>query len=199
MAEILLFHHVCGLTDGVAALGDDLRAAGHVVHVPDLFGGRTFDTVEEGVAHLEDAGLDRVVAKGLDAADGLPEAIVYAGISLGVVPAQQLAQTRPGACGAVLLEACVPADVWGGWPSGVPVQVHGMEADPFFAGEGDIDAARALVDGAAPSARAELHTYAGDRHLFTDRSLPSHDPSAAATALERVLGFLDAITPAGRA
>jgi dienelactone hydrolase len=189
MADVILFHHLQGLTEGVQALAGDLRAAGHVVHTPDFFDGRTFAAFDDGLAHVESLGFDAVVDRAVQAADGLPENVVYAGISLGVMPAQRLAQTRPGAVGAVFLEACAPADAFGGWPAGVPVQVHGMDADPFFAGEGDIDAARELVTQAEDG---ELFVYPGDRHLFTDRSLPSYDAEAAGLVLERVLAFLAA-------
>jgi dienelactone hydrolase len=193
VSEVLLFHHAQGLTPGVVALADELRHAGHTVHTPDLFGGRTFPTLEEGLAHVAATGFDEVVVRGLRATDGLPEDLVYAGISLGVLPAQRLAQTRRGARGAVLLEACAPAATWGGWPAGVPVQVHGMDGDPVFAGEGDLDAARELVTQAGATARAELFTYPGDRHLFTDRSLPGHDAAAAELVTARVLAFLAAL------
>lgn len=194
MAEILLFHHAQGLTSGVVAWADQLRAAGHVVHTPDLYDGRTFATVQEGVAHAEEVGFGTVVERGLRAADGLPAELVYAGFSLGVMAAQQLAQTRPGARGAILCEACVPTDAFGdGWPAGVPVQVHGMDADEFFAGEGDIDAARALVAEAGATASAELYVYPGDRHLFADRSLASYDADAAALLTQRALAFLAAL------
>jgi hypothetical protein len=83
---------------------------------------------------------------GQAAAGELPSELVYAGFSLGVLPAQMLAQTRPGATGALLFEACVPVSEFGGtWPPEVPVQIHGMDADELFAGEGDLQAARALV------------------------------------------------------
>lgn len=168
----MLFHHAQGLTAGVLAFADDLRAAGHVVHTPNLYDGRTFPTVEEGVAHAQELGFGNVVECDVRAADGLPAELVYAGLSLDVMPAQQLAQTRAGARGAVLCEACVPSSEFGdGWPAGVPVQVHGMDADVFFAGEGDIEAARALVAEAGTSAHAELFVYPGDRHLFADNSL----------------------------
>jgi dienelactone hydrolase len=188
MAEVVLFHHAQGLTPGVVAFADELRRAGHTVHTPDLFEGRTFDTVEEGVAHVGEIGFSEVIARGVRAAEGLPAGLIYAGFSLGVLPAQQLAQTRAGARGALLLEACVPVSEFGGtWPDGVPVQVHGMDADPFFAGEGDLDAARALV---AEARDAELYLYPGDQHLFADRSLPSYDADATALLTTRVLAFL---------
>ncbi len=132
-----------------------------------------------------------MIARGTGAAEGLPAGLVHLGFSLGVLPAQKLAQTRPGAKGALLLEACLPVSEFAGaWPQDVPVQVHGMDGDPFFAGEGDVDAARALVETALD---AELFLYPGDRHLFTDSSLPSYDEHAATQVTRRVLGFLDRI------
>jgi dienelactone hydrolase len=192
MAEVLLFHHVLGLTTGVVAFADGLREAGHMVHTPDLFGGRTFATIEEGAAYTGELGFGTLIERGVSNADGLPAGLVYGGFSLGVLPAQKLTQTRPGAKGALLFEACVPVSEFGGtWPPGVPVQIHGMDADPFFAGEGDIDAARALVAEAGASTRAELFVYPGDAHLFADNSLPSFDSEAAALLSDRVQGFLD--------
>jgi dienelactone hydrolase len=188
MVEVVLFHHAQGLTPGVAAFADDLRQAGHTVHTPDLFEGRTFDSVEAGVGYASEIGFGEVLDRGVRAVEGLPAELVYAGFSLGVMPAQQLAQTRPGVRGALLLHACLPVSEFGiAWPDGVPVQVHAMDADPFFVDEGDIDAARELVDGAKD---AELFLYPGDQHLFADSSLPSYDPDAAALLRERVLSFL---------
>lgn len=196
MAEVLVFHHGHGLTAGVRQFAGQLRRAGHTVHAPDLFEGQVFDSLADGIAHAERVGVGTVIARGTAVAEGLPAELVYVGFSLGVLPAQKLAQTRPGAKGALLLEACVPVAEFGGaWPQDVPVQVHGMDADPFFSGEGDVDAARSLVQTAADG---ELFLYSGDRHLFTDSSLPSHDEHAARQALHRVLGFLDHIErPAG--
>lgn len=188
MAEVLLFHHVLGATPGVHAFAESLRAAGHTLHVPDLFGGCTFDSIEAGMAHVDEIGFGTVVERGVAAADGLPTGVVYAGFSLGVVPAQCLAQTRAGARGAILMEACVPVAEFGDvWPADVPVQIHGMSDDPFFAGEGDIDAARALVEG---TDGAELFVYDGGGHLFADPASPGFDPEAAALLLDRVLAFL---------
>jgi len=190
MAEVVLFHHAQGLTSGVLAFADELRLAGHTVHTPDVFEGRTFATVEEGIGFAKEVGFAEVFERGVRAAEELPPELVYAGFSLGAMPAQSLAQTRPGARGALLFHSCVPTSEFGsGWPDGVPVQVHGMDGDPFFAGEGDIDAARALVD---ESEDAELFVYPGDQHLFADSSLASYDPEAAALLTQRVLEFLSA-------
>ena len=196
MAEVVLFHHAQGLTLGVVAFADTIRRAGHVVHTPDLFEGRNFDTVEEGVAHASEIGFGEIIERGVRAAEGLQAVPVYAGFSLGVLPAQRLAQTRADARGAILFHACVPVSEFGeAWPEVVPVQIHGMDADPFFAGEGDIDAARELVSEAA---NAELFLYSGDQHLFADSSLPSYDADASALLTQRVLDFLDAVRDGAR-
>ena len=188
MAEVVLFHHALGLTPGVTAFADELRRAGHTVHTPDLFQGRTFDTIEEGVGYARSIGFAEVIERGVRAVDGLPTELVYGGFSLGEVVAQKLAQTRQGARGALLFYSCVPVSEFGSaWPNGVPVQVHGMDADPYFVGEGDIDAARALVNEAEDG---ELFLYPGDQHYFADSSLPSYDASAAALLMQRVLDFL---------
>jgi dienelactone hydrolase len=191
MAEVMLFHHALGLTPGVVVFADELRGAGHTVHTPDLFEGRTFSGIEEGVGHAGEIGFPEVIERGVRAAEGLPAGLVYAGFSLGVLPAQKLAQTRPGARGALLFYSCVPVSEFGSaCPEGVPVQVHGMDADPFFVDEGDIDAARELVGQARD---AELFLYPGDQHYFADSTLPSYDPAAAALLTRRVLDFLSAI------
>ncbi len=188
MAEVLLFHHAQGQTSGFLDFADQLRSAGHTVHAPDLYGGRTFGSLDDGVAYAGEIGFDEVVDRGTRAADELPNELVYAGFSLGVVPAQKLAQTRIGARGALLFHACIPTSEFGSsWPVDVPAQIHGMEADPYFAGEGDLDAARALVESAE---QAELFLYPGDQHLFADASLASYDEGAALLLSQRVLSFL---------
>ena len=191
MAEIVLFHHAQGLTLGVIAFADELRHAGHIVHTPDLFEGRTFDSIEKGMSFVKELGFGEVMARGERAVEELPADLVYAGFSLGVVPAQKLAQTRPGARGALLFYSCIPVSEFGSaWPKDLPVQVHGMDADPIFVGEGDIDAARALVEEAEDG---ELFLYPGDQHYFADNSLPSYDAEATALLLQRVLKFLTSL------
>jgi dienelactone hydrolase len=189
VTEVLLYHHVQGLTAGVRSFADELRQAGHTVHTPDLFDGCTFDSIEEGLAFAREAGFGSLGERGVGAAEGVRPGVVYAGFSFGVTIAQQLAQTRPGAGGALLIDSCLPLSEFGGaWPAGVPVQLHGMDGDPFFLE--DIDAARALVDSAD---EAELFLYPGDTHLFADSSLEGYDAAAAALLTERVLAFLDTI------
>ena len=188
MAEVLLFHHAQGQTAGFHAFADELRGAGHAVHTPDLFEGRTFGSIDEGVAYAGEVGWSELIERGVQAANELPSELVYGGFSLGVLPAQKLAQTRAGARGALLFYSCVPTSEFGtSWPADVPVQIHGMDADPYFVDEGDIDAARELVESAED---AELFLYTGDQHYFADSSLPSYDEKAAALLTQRVLAFL---------
>jgi len=188
VAEVVLFHHAQGLTPGIAGFADDLRRDGHTVHTPDLFDGQTFDTIDAGMTYTEQVGgFDEMFARGARAVAALPTEVVYIGFSLGVLNAQKLAQTRPGARGAVLGYACVPTSYFGPWPADVPVRIHAMDADPIFNEEGDADAARALVKEAPD---AELYLYPGDQHYFADSSLPTYDAGAAALLLDRTLTFL---------
>jgi dienelactone hydrolase len=183
MVEVLLFHHALGLTDGVRAFGDALRDAGHRVTLPDLFDGRSFISVEEGVAHAHELGFETILARGAEVGERLPADIVYAGFSLGAMPAQALAQQRAGARGALLYHSAVPLGEFGDrWPDRVRLQMHVMIDDPFD----DLPVMQEL----AGSPAAELFTYDGDGHLFTDPSLPGHDPVAARLVMVRSLDFL---------
>jgi dienelactone hydrolase len=189
MADVLLHHHIQGLTEGVRAFADELRRAGHTVHTPDLFGGRTFGSIEEGFGFARDTGFDAIRERGLAAAEDLGPGLVHAGFSFGVTIAQRLAQTRPGARGAVFIDSCLPVAEFGSaWPDGVPVQIHGKEGDEYF--DEDLPAARELADS---TSSAELFLYPGDQHLFADSSLDAYDAEAAALLLDRVRAFLDTV------
>jgi dienelactone hydrolase len=189
VAEVLLFHHAQGQTDGFRAFADDLRAAGHTVHAPDLYDGKTFGDLEEGIGYAREVGFGAILERGVATAENLPAGLVYAGFSLGVMPAQQLAQTRAGARGALLLSACLPVSEFGAaWPEGVPVQIHGMEDDEWF--QEDLTAARELADSVD---EAELFLYPGGKHLFADSSLSDYDAGAATLLGQRVLAFLQAV------
>jgi dienelactone hydrolase len=189
VADILLFHHALGLTSGCVSFADELRASGHTVHSPDLYDGKTFTNLDDGVGYAREIGFDTVLGRGRAAASGLPDRLVYAGFSLGAMPAQMLAQTRSGALGAVLMSGCIPPSEFGGpWPETVPVQIHLMEDDPI--GAEDLEAARELDTS---TDAATLFVYPGDRHLFADDSISDYDEPAAALLKERVLGFLGEI------
>ncbi|WBB53389.1 dienelactone hydrolase family protein [Verrucosispora sp. WMMD573] len=189
MTDVLLYHHIQGLTDGVRSFADSLRQAGHTVHTPDLFDGRTFGSIEEGFGFARQLGLDAIRERGAVAADELGPGLVYAGFSFGVTIAQRLAQTRPGARGVLLMDSCLPVAQFGeAWPEGVPVQIHGKEGDKFF--DEDLSAARELVGS---TAAAQLFVYPGDQHLFADSSLDAYDPEASALLMERVRAFLASV------
>lgn len=187
MTEILLFHHAQGLTEGIHAFADELRAAGHVVHTPDFYDGKAFASLDDGIANAKEIGFGTILDRGVQAADAFPSEIVYAGFSMGVMAAQKLTQTRPGAKGALMLHSSIPLDEFGGtWPKGVPAQIHTMEKDDW----GDVDVGRELADTVDD---IELFVYPGDRHLFTDRNLPDYDEGAAKLVMLRALQFLDSI------
>jgi dienelactone hydrolase len=189
MTEVVLYHHAHGLTEGVRSFADELRAVGHVVHTPDLYDGNTYGSLEDGIAYAKQVGFGTILERGRLAAEDLPSRLVYAGFSLGVMPAQMLAQTRPGAQGALLFSAALPTSEFGnGWPEGVPVQIHMMEGDEWA--EEDLPAAQDLaekVDG------AELFLYPGDGHLFADPSLPDYDEEATNLLRQRVVAFLEGV------
>ena len=184
MAHVLLLHHVCGRTAGIEALASRLRDAGHEVTVPDLLRGRTFSTVDEGVAHVESIGFDTVVARGVAAADDLPEQLVHVGVSLGAMPAMRLAVQRPGALGVVCLEGIVSPVHYGRWPAGLPLQAHAARDDPW--------AEVPILERVVEDCDGELFLYDGDRHLFTDASMPAYDDAATDLVVTRLLAFLDA-------
>lgn len=188
MPTILLFHHVQGLTPGVTAFADALRAAGHTVHTPDLLDGKLFGSIPDGIAYVKTLGFQTIIERGAAVAATLPEDLVYIGMSLGALPAQYLAQTRPGARGAVLLHGAITVSEFSPvWPKHVPVQVHGMDADPEFVDSGDLDAAMELVGQAE---NGDLFLYPGRAHLFADSSLSDYDAEATGLVLQRVLAFL---------
>lgn len=185
MTELIVYHHAQGLTAGVKAFAEELRAAGHTVHTPDLYEGKTFAELADGMANVRELGFETIIARGRAAAESLPDDVVYVGLSLGVMPAQLLAQTKPGACGAVFVYSFVPPAEFGSeWPAGVPLQIHMMDGDAeVLPPNGDLAAAQAMEE-------AELFLYPGDRHLFADSSLPDYDEAAATLLTRRVLEFL---------
>ena len=179
---MVVFHHTLGLTAPVRRFAGELRAAGHTVHTPDLYDGRTFETYEEGTAHSETlGGPTAAVERARAEVESLPSDLFYVGLSSGVLAAQSLAQTRPGAKGAVLCYSAVALGEWcdnwpATWPDGVRLQLHILEADE------DYEIAQVL---AATVPGAELFVYPGTEHLFAE-----HDEQAATRLRERVVEFL---------
>lgn len=187
MAEVVLFHHVLGRTVGMQSLAGRFRAAGHTVHVPDLFEGRTFTDRLAARAYVDSVGFNTLIERGRMNAEELPGRLVYVGISLGALPAQLLAQTRPGAQALVAISAVVePGEFDAPWPARMPMQVHLNEGDPLQA-EGDLDTARNIAE-VVPA--AQLYLYPGASHLFTEEGYADYDAVAATLLVERVLTLL---------
>jgi dienelactone hydrolase len=188
MTDVLLFHHVLGVTDGVRWFADELRAAGHDVTVADLWDGETYPSIEAGVAHAQEVGFGNVIENGVALAADLPAGAVVIGMSLGALPAQKVAQTRSGVRGAVLLYSALPSDEFGGpWPAEVAVQIHIAEKDENLE-EGELDGAKAL---AAEAADGAIFLYPGTAHLIAEKGFADFDPESASLILSRTKEFLD--------
>ncbi|WP_165942736.1 alpha/beta fold hydrolase [Micromonospora sp. KC721] len=192
MAQIALFHSVHGLRPAVLADAERLRAAGHQVLTPDLYGLPPADTVEAGFALLEKVTLDEVLRRARAALAALPADTVLAGYSMGAGVAGVLLAERPAATALLLLHGT------GGDPAafrpGLPVQLHLADPDPYEPPAEVADWQQALSD---VGARLEVFRYPGRPHLWTDPTAPDHDPAATALTWERVLSFLAALPPTG--
>ena len=191
MAEVVLYHHVQGLTTGVQSFADELRQAGHTVHTPDLFDGHTFDTIEEGMAFARETGFGALVERGAGSRRGEPPRLVYAGFSFGVW--SRSSSRRPG---PVLAAPCSCPAVSRSRSSARrgprASRFRCMARRPTRSSKRTSTAARALADS---TDEAELFLYPGNEHLFADSSLPAYDAAAAALLTGRVLAFLDALQP----
>ncbi|CAN5166416.1 MAG: dienelactone hydrolase family protein [Nocardioides sp.] len=186
MAEILLFHHAGGLTPGVTAFADDLRAAGHQVHTPDVFDGHTFDDVTDGVAYIGSIGHPELYGRA-EAAVGdlrLGASVVYAGMSMGCGLAANQLLTRPDARAGLFLYGAVTPQWWEAtWPAGVPAQSHQSADDPWREAESD----EAFINDVPGG---DLFIYPGAGHLFLDRGHLDFNAEAAALATSRILDLL---------
>lgn len=191
MSRVVLFHHVLGLTDGVESVASSLREAGHDVVAPDLFEGRTFPDIDSGFAHVQAIGFDEVLRRAERAVAEEPAELVYGGFSLGVMAAQHLLQTRPGARGALLFHAfCEPTQLAGRWPDGTPVHLLGMDADPFLVDDGDLEAARAWQ---RDHPELVVHLLPGSGHLYLEPSLPDYDAQARERTIDAARSALAAM------
>ncbi|MGP3685392.1 dienelactone hydrolase family protein [Streptomyces sp. IBSNAI002] len=188
--NIMLFHSTYGLRPAVQEAADRLRAAGHQVHVPDLFEGRTFDTVEEGMAHRDEIGRDELLKRAvLAAAPYSDQGLVYAGFSLGGSLAQHLALADDKARGLLLLHGTADLEDDAS-VDGLPVQLHVADPDPFESHDW-LTAWYLRMQRAG--ADVEVHGYPGAGHLFTDPGLDDYDAEAAEQAWKVAAGFLDTL------
>ncbi|GAA2832769.1 dienelactone hydrolase family protein [Kitasatospora sp. CM 4170] len=188
MAQILLLHSAYGLRPAVHAAADRLRAAGHTVHTPDLFEGRTFEDIEEAMAYKEEVGNDELLRRAVGAAApllGPDTAMVYAGFSLGGSLAQNLALADENARGLLLLHGT--SDIREDAATSVPVQLHVAEPDPF---ESEDWLNAWYLNMRKAGADVEVHRYHGAGHVFTDPDLPDYDAEAAEQTWAVALDFL---------
>ena len=187
MVEIVLFHHVRGLTEGVEAFAQTLRDAGHAVHTPDVFDGRTFADIHDGIAFVESVGEETFAARAVELVAPMPADVVYGGMSMGAARAAEQVLARPGAKGAFFLYGTIAPSWWEAtWPAGVPSQAHVTDRDEYR--EPDAEA-EYLAD--VPG--ADLYIYPGSGHLFAEPGDPDYDEQTAHLATERVLSFLSAL------
>ncbi|MFE6911686.1 dienelactone hydrolase family protein [Streptomyces erythrochromogenes] len=188
--NIMLFHSTYGLRPAVHAAADRLRAAGHQVQVPDLFEGRTFETVEEGMAHQDEIGRDELLKRAvLAAAPHSDGGLVYAGFSFGGSLAQHLALADEKARGLLLLHGTADLEDSAS-VDGLPVQLHIADPDPFEPHDW-LTAWYLRMQRAG--ADVEVHSYPGAGHLFTDPDLDDYDAEAAEQAWTAAIGFLDSL------
>ncbi|MFF5936314.1 dienelactone hydrolase family protein [Streptomyces sp. NPDC012508] len=188
--DIMLFHSTYGLRPAVEAAAERLRAAGHQVRVPDLFGGQTAETVEEGMELQKSIGKEELLKRAvLAAAPYSDRGLVYAGFSFGASVAQTLALGDEKARGLLLLhgtsDIAESASV-----DDLPVQLHIADPDPFESH--DWLTSWYLRMGKA-GADVEVYRYPGAGHLFTDPDLPDFDEAAAEQAWAVALAFLDSL------
>ncbi|MFJ1752594.1 dienelactone hydrolase family protein [Kitasatospora sp. NPDC088134] len=191
MAEIVLFHSAYGLRPAVHEAADRLRAAGHTVHTPDLYEGRTFDDLEEGMAYRDEVGNDDLLRRAVTAVAPLLPAepgLVYAGFSLGGSLAQNLALADEKARALVLFHGT--SDLREDAATEIPVQLHVAEPDPF---ESDDWLNTWYLWMTRAGADVEVHRYRGAGHLYTDPELPDHDAEAAERTWAATLAFLEEV------
>ncbi|MFB9365403.1 dienelactone hydrolase family protein [Kitasatospora sp. NPDC001664] len=188
MAQIVLFHSVYGLRPAVHRAAERLRAAGHEVHTPDFFEGRTFEDVEEAMAYKEELGSEELLRRAVTAVAPLlvPDArLVYAGYSLGAALAQNLALADEKALGLLLLHGT--SDIREDAATSLPVQLHVAEPDAF---EPEDWLNAWYLNMTKAGADVEIHRYRGAGHLYTDAELPDYDAEAAERTWAVALDFL---------
>ena len=192
--EVVVYHAAYGLRPAVIEFANRLRAAGHIVHTPDLYDGEVFSDRNDAVRKIQELGFDKLLERAVAAAEKLPHDLVYAGFSNGGSCAELLAATRAGARGAILMHAplMVRGLGWTVWPSNVPVQVHFADKDPIK-NQAVVDALAIKVRHAGAS--FQQFDYDAPGHLFADPAFPAYNAASAELMTNRVLDFLQRLGP----
>lgn len=188
MVPVVLFHSAYGLRQAEADAAARLRAAGHEVMTPDLYGGQTAATLETALALMGMVGWDLICARASQALAAVPETAVLAGSSMGAGVIGSVWDQRRAASGIVLLHGIAPIPATA--RPGQPVQVHVAEGDPFASGQ---DVERWQADAGRAGLNAQVFTYPGAGHFYTDSVLADYHPAAASQTWQRVTAFLSAL------
>jgi dienelactone hydrolase len=189
VSTLVLFHSAYGRTPGMDAIAERFAMAGHTVHTPDVYEGKTFTDAEEGVGHSQEVGFSTLVDRAKAACADLGEEIVFGGFSLGAALAQQMGKNDPRARGVLLCHG-------GGfpkptrWQQQVPVQAH-FAVDDGWRSPGTIETL--LESATRAGAQAEYFLYPGDAHLFADPTTSDYSEDNAELLFDRALTFLDRI------
>ena len=190
---VIVYHSAYGLRPAIIEFGDKLRAAGYLVHTPDLYDGEVFSDRNDAIRKIQELGFDKLLERAQAAVETLPHDLVYVGFSNGGACAELLAATRRGARGAILIHApLMVRDLgWTAWPPNVPVQVHFADKDPIK-NQGVIDALSMKVRQSGSN--FEQFGYDASGHLFADPAFPAYNANAAELMTSRVLEFLKAVS-----
>jgi len=190
--EVVVYHSAYGLRPAIIEFADKLRAAGHLVHTPDLYDGEVFCGRDDAIRKIQEVGFDELLKRAAAAVESLPHDLVYAGFSNGGACAELLAATRPRARGAILIHApLMVRDLgWTAWPLNVPVQVHFADKDPIRN--------QAVIDALAVKVRLsgsnfEQFDYDAPGRLFADPAFPAYNANAAEFMTRRVQEFLESV------
>lgn len=188
MASVLLFHSVLGRRNVEIEAAARLRDEGHQVWAPDLFDGRSAETVPAGCELMAEIGWDTIRQRARAAIAATPDVAVLAGFSMGAGVVSSLWAERPDVRGILLFHGL--AKIPHGVDPATPLQIHVADPDEFA----PPDQLAALRQRAAQEGlQPEVFLYPGAGHFFTDESLPDFDAIAAQQAWDRATAFLNAL------
>jgi dienelactone hydrolase len=188
MAQVVVFHSAYGLRQAEADTAACLRAAGHDVSTPDLYDGRTASTMDAALALMDAVGWEVICARARQALEVVPQTAVLAGFSMGAGVIGSVWDQRRAAAGVVLLHGIAPIPASA--RPGLPVQVHLAGDDPFAPRQA---VARWQAGATRAGLAAQVFTYPGAGHFYTDPCLADYHPASAGQTWQRVTAFLSAL------